>query len=201
MTASKIIVSNSQMRDMAETITHEVANRLNGNERSFKLPNLPFVPVVSLFDDIPINATVAKVYVNKILIAEQAYRVQSSEPWDVLDQRLETNILRGLIKYFYGLLLETHDLAGSITKLMRDGNSSVNLPNGQILYSEIRHGAYSRTVGLRQKDTYPVFSLLADQTEQDVKHILSNIEHHWTDPGLIYPGDHYIEIPKEAFGE
>ena len=201
MKASKITVSNSQMKDMAHSISYEVANRLLSNERSFKLMSLPFCPIVSLIDDIPTNATVAKVYVNKVLIAEQSYQAQSAESWATLDLRLENNIHRGLVKYFYGLLLEQYDLAGVIAKVMRDGNNSVTLPNGQTLCSEVRHGGYSRTVGIRQKDNYPVFSLQANQTDTDIKHILSNVAYHWTDPGLIYPGDHYIELSPEIFGE
>lgn len=201
MTASKIIVTNSQMRDMALSIKESVATEIVGNDRSFKLMSVPFCPVISLYDDIPTNATIARVYVNKVLIAEQSYQVQSAEPWDVLDNRLENNVFRGLVKYFYGLLLENYDLTGEINKVMQEGNSSVTLPNGQTLWSEVRHGAYSRTVGIRQKDTYPVFSLQADKTEQDVRHILSNVAYHWTDPGMLAPADHYIEIPSEAFGE
>lgn len=201
MKASKITVSNSQMKDMAHSISYEVGNRLLSNERSFKLMSLPFCPIVSLIDDIPTNATVAKVYVNKVLIAEQSYHAQSAESWATLDLRLETNIHRGLVKYFYGFLFDQCDLAGAIAKVMQKGNGSVTLPNGQTLYSEVRHGSYSRIVGIRQKDNYPVFSLQANQTDADIIHILSNITYHWTDPGLIYPGDHYIEIPVEIFGE
>lgn len=201
MTASKVIVTNSQLCDIARVVGETASAELLGSERSIRLMGVSFCPTLTFYENPEDNSTRVEVWVNKVKIAEQSYHVQCEEPWSDLDKRLESNTHRGLIKYFYTKLLDHFDLVGTIVKVLHDGNASVLLPNGQTLYSEVRHNGYSRTVGLRQKDTYPVFSLQADQTEQDIKHILSNVAHRWTDPGLLAPADHYIEIPSEAFDE
>ncbi|QBZ70842.1 hypothetical protein pETSU_261 [Edwardsiella phage pEt-SU] len=199
MTASKIIVTNSQLRDMAEKISEVVAQEVTGIERSLRLMAVPFCPIVTFYENPVDGSTRAEVWVNKVKIAEQVYHSQSAEAWDLLDKRLESNTHRGLVKYFYTKLLDCVNLKLTITELLNKGNGSVVLPNGQTLTSEVRHGAYSRSVGLRQKDTYPIFSIQVDQTEQDIQHVLTNVCYQWTDPGMLAPGDHYIEIPSEAF--
>lgn len=201
MTASKIIVSNYQLRGMAEQIVEAAKPEICGTERSIRLMSIPFCPTVTFYENPIDSSTRVEVWVNKEKISEQSYSTQSSESWSTLDTRLEINTQRGLVKYFYKLLLDSNDLRAVIADAMQAGNKTVKLPNGQTLTSEILHRPRDLSVGLRQTDNYPVFSAPVDATEDAVDHILANISYHWTDPGILAPGDHYIEIPSEAFGE
>lgn len=201
MTASKIIVSNFQLRGMAEQIVEAVKPEVTGSIRAMQLMGIPFCPIVTFYDNPADNSVRVEVWINKEKISEQSYHSQSAESWSTLDTRLEVSTHRGLIKYFYTKLLNSIDLRGIIVDAMQTGNKTVKLPNGQTLTSELLHRPRDLSVGLRQVDNYPIFSAPVDANEEAVDHILSNIAYHWTDPGVLAPGDHYIEIPSEAFGE
>lgn len=199
MKASKITVSNFQLRGMAEQIVEAVKPEVCGSIRAMQLMGIPFAPTITFYDN-PANSSVrVEVWINKEKIAEQDYHSQSAESWSTLDSRLEVNTHRGLVKYFYTKLMDSIDLRGIISDAMKAGNKTVKLPNGQTLTSELLYRPRDLSVGLRQTDNYPIFSFPVDLNEEAVDHILSNIAYHWTDPGVLAPGDHYIEIPSEAF--
>lgn len=199
MTASKIIVTNSQLRDMASKIVDEVKRELLGTERSIRLMSVPFCPTVTFYEN-PVDSSIrVEVWVNKVKVAEQSYHHQATESYAEMDTRLEVNTHRGLVKYFYTVLLDSCNLRNIIVGAVNKGNDTIKLPNGQTLRSEYAIGRYERYVSLRQKDDYPVFSMHCCAIEEDVDRIFSHFVYHWTDPGLLAPGDHYIEIPAEAF--
>lgn len=197
--ASKITVSNSQLRDMASKIVEAVKPEVCGSIRATRLKRVPFCPTITFYDNPADGSVRVEVWVNKEKISEQSYHSQSAESWEQLDTRLEVNTQRGLVKYFYTKLLHSIDLRGIISDAMMTGNKTVKLPNGQTLVSELLVRPRDLSVGLRQVDNYPVFSAPVDLNEEAVDHILSNIAFHWTDPGILAPGGHYIEIPSEAF--
>ena len=199
MTASKITVTNFQLRDMASKIINETKRELLGTERSIHLMSVPFCPTVTFYDNMADSSIRVEVWVNKVKIAEQVYHHQAAESYAEMDTRLEVNTHRGLIKYFYGKLWGTINMRLTIRELMNKGNGSVKLPNGQTLTSELLMRPRDLSVGLRQVDDYPIFGYPVDNNEEAVAHVLRSVEYHWTDPGLLAPGDHYIEIPSEAF--